>query len=84
MGNKNRFRWTGGRGGWEQEGLTGERGNEWNWGHFRDDMETYCNGNSMESMRAMLAIKFLVMEDTESELAIFYNQARPQVEGLGH
>jgi hypothetical protein len=28
--------------------------NYWNWGHFRYNVETQCNGNSIKSMRVTL------------------------------
>lgn len=45
------------------------------WGHLGGDVETYCSGNSLESVRVML-VKPLIMGHKESELAIFHNQAR--------
>lgn len=52
-------------------------------GHFRDGVKIQCNRNSLESIKVSLS-KISGNEDMESEPGIFYNQSRPQVEGLGH
>ena len=51
--------------------------------HFRGEVETWCSRNSMESMRITIAKTFSNM-DTEPDLTILCNQARPAIEGLGH
>lgn len=52
-------------------------------GHFRDGVKIQCNRNSLKSIKVSLS-KTPGNEDMESEPGIFYNQSRPQVEGLGH
>lgn len=51
--------------------------------HFVGEVESYCNGNTMEPMRITPA-KAPSNGDTDLELSIFCNLARPQVEELGH
>lgn len=52
-------------------------------GHFWDKIETQCNGNSLESMR-MVLVQTPSTGVKEHELSIFWNEAKPAMEELGH